>query len=184
MRYVRELLAPLGGVVADGATNATGTWSPADVSVGAFLAERRQRWDGLLTALCALCAYDEARAAADATGWFREYELSAPLLVLWSAAVTGPDSFHDPSPAAVRRMCRTAADLQLTEFLDMAVAVALDAGTDAAEGTPRLVEVLTAACDLAADPTGTTTPAHVHRMWRVARLPATLRPTSPLAGPP
>jgi hypothetical protein len=42
----------------------------------------------------------------------------------------------------------------------------------------QYVEVLTAACDLA-DPTGNTAPSHVHRMWRVARLPSTLRPDSP-----
>ncbi|MEU9239999.1 hypothetical protein [Streptomyces sp. NPDC048385] len=163
-----------------GALNATGTWSFADVSVGTFLADRRQQWDRLFAAVCALCAFDgdEARTIADETGYFRDYELSPPVLVLWSAGVTGVGSLHDPSSSVVRRMCRMAADLQLTEFLDMSVGVALDAGTDAATGASQVTEILTAACDLA-DLTGDTTPHHVHRMWRVARLPLTLRPDSP-----
>lgn len=180
MRYARELFAPLGAVVAVGALNATGTWSFADVSVGEFLEGRRQQWDGLFAAVCSLCAFDgdEARAIADEMGYFRDYDLSAPLLVLWSAGVTGVESLHDPSPSVVRRMCRMAADLQLTEFLDMLVAVALDAGTDAATGVPQVTEILTAACALA-DPAGNVTPHDVHRMWRVARLPSVLRPDSP-----
>lgn len=52
MRYARrELLAPLGAVVAVGALNATGTWSFGDVSVGMFLAGRRQQWDRLFAAV-------------------------------------------------------------------------------------------------------------------------------------
>ncbi len=180
MRYARELFAPLGAVVAVGALNATGTWSFADVSVGAFLEGRRRQWDSLFAAVCSLCAFDgdEARATADEMGYFREYDLSAPILVLWSAGVTGTESLHDPSPSVVRRMCRMAADLRLTEFLDMLVAVALDAGTGAAKGAPQVVEILTNACALA-DPTGNITPHLVHRMWRVARLSSTLRPDSP-----
>ncbi|MFI6246980.1 hypothetical protein [Streptomyces sp. NPDC051016] len=92
MRYARELFAPLGAVVAVGALNSTGTWSFADVPVGAFLAARRQQWDRLFAALCSLCAFDrdEDRAAADETGRFRDYDLSAPLL-LRSAGVTGTE---------------------------------------------------------------------------------------------
>ncbi|MEV7981134.1 hypothetical protein [Streptomyces sp. NPDC086519] len=111
-------------------------------------------------------------------GYFRDYELSPPVLVLRSAGVTGAGSLHDPSSSVVRRMCRMAADVQLAEFLDMLVAVALDAGTGAAAGAPQVTEILTAACDLA-DPTGNTTPHHVHRVWRVAHLPLPLRPDSP-----
>ncbi|RPE41493.1 hypothetical protein EDD90_4579 [Streptomyces sp. Ag109_O5-1] len=163
-----------------GAVNATGTWVPADASVGAFLESRRQEWDRLFAAVCALCAFDgdEARAEADKLGYFRDYELSPPILVLWSAGVTGVESLRDPSPSTVRRMCRMVADLQLSEFLDMLVAVALDAGTDAARGAPQVTEILTIACALA-DPTGDIAPSHVHRMWRVAHLPSMLRPDSP-----
>lgn len=111
-------------------------------------------------------------------GSFRDYELSPPVLVLWSAGVTGVGSLHDPPSSVVRRMCRMAADVQLAQFLDMLVTVALDAGTGAAAGAPQVTEILTAACDLA-DPTGNTTPHHVHRIWRVTHLPLTLRPDSP-----
>lgn len=182
MRYARELFAPLGAVVAVGALNATGTWSFADVSVGAFLAGRRQQWDRLFAAVCALCAFDrdEATAIADEMAYFRDYDLSAALLVLWSAGVTGVESLRDPSPPVVRRMCRMAADLQLGEFLDMLVHMALDAGMDAAAGAPQVIEILTAAGALA-DPAGNVTPHHVHRMWRVAHLPSALRPDSSTA---
>ncbi|WP_046731114.1 hypothetical protein [Streptomyces humi] len=97
MRYARELFAPLGAVVAVGALHATGIRSFADVSVGAFLAGRREQWDRLFTAVCALCAFDrdEATAIADEMACFRDYDLSAPLLVLWSAGVTGVESLHD-----------------------------------------------------------------------------------------
>ncbi|MEU2422785.1 hypothetical protein ABZ619_17480 [Streptomyces sp. NPDC007851] len=167
-----------------GALNATGTWSFADVSVGTFLEGRRREWDRLFAAVCSLCAFggDEARATAEEVGYFRDYDLSAPLLVLWSAGVTGIESLHDPAPSVVRRMCRMAADLQLTELLDTLVGVALDAGADAATGAPQVTEILTAACGLA-DPAGNVTPSHVHRMWRVARLPSTLRPDSPTPDP-
>ncbi|MER6222485.1 hypothetical protein ACWCYL_16845 [Streptomyces sp. 900105755] len=70
MRYARELFAPLGAVVAVGALNATGTWSFADVSVGAFLAGRRREWDRLFAAVCQKTGTSAARArsAGSATG--------------------------------------------------------------------------------------------------------------------
>ncbi|MEV4786422.1 hypothetical protein AB0K53_13410 [Streptomyces tuirus] len=75
-------------------------------------------------------------------------------------------------------MCRAGADLQLTRLLQALVTAALDAGTESGEGVARIAEVLRVACDLVEPGRAGITPADVHRMWRVAHLPAILRPAS------
>ncbi|WP_234534054.1 hypothetical protein [Streptomyces shenzhenensis] len=68
-----------------GALNATGTWSFADVAVGAFVAGGRQQWDRLLAAVGSLRAFggDGARATADS------HRRSRPSRSRTSAASTG-----------------------------------------------------------------------------------------------
>ncbi|MFJ3235455.1 hypothetical protein [Streptomyces sp. NPDC086787] len=164
--------------MAVGALNATGTWSLADVSVAAFVDSRRAEVDRLFAGVCSVCRFgDRAPAVVDEYGWFSARDVSAAELLLWSGGITGvPDPLAElEEPRAVRRMCRMAADLQLTAFLDELLGVAVAAGTAADEGAPRGADILRVACALA-DPTGRSTPLQVFRMWRMARLPRLLRP--------
>ncbi|MGC4975804.1 hypothetical protein ACLQ2D_23215 [Streptomyces sp. DT199] len=139
-------------------------------------------------------------AIADELGYFADHEVPAASLLLWSEGITGvpqpPERLEEP--ALVRRMCRIGSDLQLTRLLQALVTAALAAGTEPGEGAAGIAEILRVACGLAepgragvtsADPgrAGVTsadpgragiTPADVHRMWRVAHLPAILRPAS------
>lgn len=176
----RGVFAPLGGVVEVGAVNATGTYVLADVSVGEFLARRHADVARLMDGVRQACGFDDAvMRTADEFGWFRDYKVEAAHLLLWSAGVTGvPDSIEglDESPV-IRRMCRMAADLQLTEFLHAVITAAVAAMTDPRRGAAAIVDVLTTACDLA-DATGGVVPAQVYRTWRVAHLPGVLRPQS------
>ncbi|WP_031105222.1 hypothetical protein [Streptomyces sp. NRRL S-146] len=143
-------------------------------------------------------------AIADELGYFADHEVPAASLLLWSEGITGvpqpPERLEEP--ALVRRMCRIGSDLQLTRLLQALVTAALAAGTEPGEGAAGIVEILRVACGLAepgragvtsADPgrAGVTsaepgragiTPADVHRIWRVAHLPAILRPASDAPG--
>jgi hypothetical protein len=170
-----------------GAVNATGTGELAEVSVGEFLARRRDDFERLMDGIRSVCRFDDAAMGiADEMGWFGEYEVDAAHLALYSGYLAATPEFLDrlDQPAAVRRMCRMAADLQLTEFLGALIGVAVQAeaetetDTGAGQGdAARIVDVLVIACDLA-DPTGGTAPAQVFRMWRVAQLPGILDPRS------
>ncbi|MEV7318833.1 hypothetical protein [Streptomyces sp. NPDC093970] len=176
----REVFGPLGGVVEVGAVNSTGTWALPDVSMAEFLDRAGDRVRTLLDGVRVVCGFDdETMAIADELGYFRDHEVSAASLLLWSAGVTGvPQPLERlEEPAMVRRMCRMAADLQLVNLLQALVNAAVAGGTDAGTGAPRIARLLGTASDVA-DPTGACTPELVHRMWRVGRLPAILHPQS------
>ncbi|MCX5332052.1 hypothetical protein [Streptomyces sp. NBC_00140] len=186
MERARWVFGPLGGVVVAGAVNATGTWELAGVSPGKFLARRRDDFERLMDGIRSVCRFDdEAMAIADELGWFRDYEVAAAHLALYSGNLAADPEFLDrlDQPPVVRRMCRMAADLQLTEFLEALIGVAVRAETEteteaeAGQSAARIVDVLATACDLA-DATGGTAPAQVFRMWRVAHLPQILAPRS------
>jgi hypothetical protein len=104
----------------------------------------------------------------------------AASLLLWSEGIAGlPEPLERlEEPALVRRMCRIGADLQLTRLLQALVTAALAAGTESGEGAVGIAEILRAACGLVEPGRARTTPAEVQRMWRVAHLPAILRPAS------
>ncbi|MFJ2232846.1 hypothetical protein [Streptomyces sp. NPDC087859] len=191
MRRARWIFGPLGGVVVAGAVNATGTGQLAGVSPGEFLARRADDFERLMDGIRSVCRFDDAAMGiAEEMGWFGEYEVDAAHLALYSGYLAATPEFLDrlDQPSAVRRMCRMAADLQLTEFLGALIGVAVQAEaeaeaeaeteTEAGRGAARIVDVLAIACDLA-DPTGGTAPAQVLRMWRVAQLPGILDPRSP-----
>lgn len=176
----REVFGPLGGVVEVGAVNSTGTWALSDASMADFLDRSGDRVQVLLEGVRAVCGFgDGAMAIADELGYFRDHEVSAASLLLWSAGVTGvPQPLERlEEPAMVRRMCRMAADLQLVNLLQALVNAALAAGTDTGTGAGRIARLLGIASELA-DPTGAATPELVHRMWRVGHLPAILHPQS------
>lgn len=185
MERARWIFGPLGGVVLAGAVNATGTGLLAEVSMGKFLERRRDGVRRLMDGIRSLCRFDdEAMAIADEPGWFRDYEVTAPYLALYSGNLAADPEFlrRLDEPSVVRRMCRMAADLQLTEFLGALIGVVVrvetEAEVDTGQGAARIVDVLALACDLA-DTTGGTTSAQVFRMWRVAQLPGILDRRSP-----
>ncbi|MFF4275927.1 hypothetical protein [Streptomyces sp. NPDC001536] len=180
MRRARGIFAPLGGVVLAGAVNATGTWELAEGSPGEFLTRRRDDFDRLMDGIRSVCRLDDAAMGiADEMGWFQEYEVAGAHLALYSGYLAATPELLDrlDQPPVVRRMCRMAADLQLTEFLGALIGGTVEAETAAGQGAARIVDVLTIACDLA-DATGGTAPAQVFRTWRVARLPGILDPRS------
>lgn len=179
-RLARAVFGPLGGVVEVGAVNATGTWELADVSVGDFLERRQDDVERLLDGVRSVCGFsDAAMAIVDELGRFRDHEVPAAFLLLWSAGVTGvPQSLERlEEPSVVRRMCRMGADLQLTYLLQALITAAVAAGTEPRQGAAGIAELLTTATDLA-DGTGGIAPADIFRMWRVAHLPGVLRPES------
>ncbi|WP_146046191.1 hypothetical protein [Streptomyces cahuitamycinicus] len=122
----------------------------------------------------------EVMAIADALGYFQDHEVHAASLLPWSEGVAG---FPDPverleEPEMVWRMCRVGADLQLTRLLQALVTAALAAGTEPGEGAAGIAEILRVACGLVEPGRALIIPAECHRMWRVAHLPAILRPAS------
>jgi hypothetical protein len=188
----RSVIAPLGGLTEVGAVTATGTWSLRDVSVGAFVAARRGEVDRLVSGIRTVGGFGAVFGAVlEELGYLRDHEVTAAALLLWSGGVedVSADLAELESPVAVRRMCRMAADLQLVELLDALLTAAIAAGvgagpgarTDTGTGAPEVAEVLRLAVDLA-DGSGRCTPAGVFRAWRVARLPALLRPGSDAPG--
>jgi hypothetical protein len=177
----RAVFAALGGIVEIGAVRSTGTWLLADVSVGTFLGPRQDDVGRLMEGVRAVGRFSgEVMAVADDLGYFRDHDVPAASLLLFSEGITGipqpPERLEEP--ALVRRMCRIGADLQLTRLLQALVTAALAAGTEPREGAARIVVILRVACGLAEPADARTTPANVHRMWRVAHLPALLRPAS------
>ncbi|CCK29706.1 hypothetical protein BN159_5327 [Streptomyces davaonensis JCM 4913] len=176
----RSVIAPLGGLLEIGAVTATGTWTLSEVSLGAFLDDRRDEVDQVLADIHSLCAFGPVfLAVADELGYLRDHEVTSAFLLLWSGGVEGvpPDLSELESPMAVRRMCRAGADLQLTELLDALVTAALPAQTDAKTGARLLTGILSGVTALA-DGTGRCTPATAFRTWRTRCLPRTLHPHS------
>jgi hypothetical protein len=177
----RAVFAALGGLVEIGAARATGAGVLADVSVGDFLAPRQDDLRCLMEDVRALGRFPDAvMAIADELGYFADHEVPAASLLLWSEGIAGlPEPLERlEEPALVRRMCRIGADLQLTRLLQALVTAALAAGTESGEGAVGIAEILRAACGLVEPGRARTTPAEVQRMWRVAHLPAILRPAS------
>ncbi|MFF8935005.1 hypothetical protein ACF08O_09830 [Streptomyces paradoxus] len=177
----RAIFAALGCVVEISAVSSTGTWLLADVSASTFLGPRRDDLGRLMEGICAVGRFSrEAMAVADELGYFGEHEASGASLLLWSEGITGvpepPERLEEP--ALVRRMCPIGADLQLTRLLQALVTAALAADTGAGEGAEGIARILRSAVRLADPVEGGITPADVHRMWRVAHLPALLRPAS------
>ncbi|MFI8894802.1 hypothetical protein [Streptomyces paradoxus] len=177
----RTVFAALGGIVEIGAVRSTGTWLVPDVSVGAFLAFRENDLGRLMEGVRVVGRFSgEVMAIADELGYFREHEVSGASLLLWSEGIAGvpqpPERIEDP--ALVRRMCRIGADLQLTRLLQALVTAALAAGTEPGDGAAWIADILRGACRLAEPVDPRTTPADIHRMWRVAHLPGILRPDS------
>ncbi len=176
----RTVFASLGGIVEIGAVNATGTWRLADVSVGGFLAVRSGEVAGLLDGIREVGRFGApAMAIADELGYLRDHPVTSASLLLWSGAVTGvPQPLERlEEPQVVRRMCRMGADLQSTCLLEALTAAAITARVEPGEGAERIAGLLRIACDLA-DATGRSSAGTVFRIWRVARLPATLSPRS------
>lgn len=176
----RSVFAPLGGVVEIGAVNGTGTWKLSDVSVGDFVVRRRRELRCLMGGIQEACRFGApVMAIADELGYLREHEVSVPSLLLWSAGLTGvPESLEDlAEPRVVRRMCRMGADLQLARFLQALITAAICAEVEERAGAAHIAEILGIASDLA-DSSGRNSPETAFRMWRVAHLPAILRPDS------
>lgn len=181
-RLARSVFGPLGGVVEIGAVNATGTWRLTDVSLGAFVAVRQHDVVRMLDGIRSVCRFgDAAMTIVGELGYLRDHEVSAAALLLWSDGIAGvPESLTQlEEPSLVRRMCRIGTDLQLTRLLQALVTAALAAGTEAGEGVAGIAEILRVVGGLADPDEGAcTTPADIHRMWRVAHLPGILRPAS------
>jgi len=174
----RSVIAPLGGLLEVGAVTATGTWRLSDVSVGVYVTAHQSEVDRLLSGIQRVGAFGEVfLTVLDELGYLRDHEVTGPALLLWSGGVEAlPVDVADlEEPATVRRMCRMAADLQLTEFLDALITAALAAGVEAEAGARGVAEVLGLAVGLA-DGSGRCSPVSAFRMWRVARLPSRLRP--------
>ncbi|MFD5163348.1 hypothetical protein ACFWMJ_35755 [Streptomyces hawaiiensis] len=177
----RAVFAALGGIVEIGAVRAGGSWKLADLSVEAFLAPRQDDVRCLMEDVRSVCRFsDEVMAIADELGYFRDHEVPAASLLLWSEGITGvpepPERLEEPE--LVRRMCRIGADLQLTRLLQALVTAALAARTESGEGAAGIAEIIRVACGLAEPGRAGITAADIHRMWRVAHLPAILRPAS------
>ncbi|MFI0965192.1 hypothetical protein ACH4S8_27925 [Streptomyces sp. NPDC021080] len=163
--------------------NHTGTWDPADASVGDFLAPRGEDIARIMAAVRTIGRFDDpVMALSDELGYLREHPVTVEFLLLWSAGITwDPESAENlaylADPRVVRRMCRMGADLQLANLLDASVTAGIAAGVDAEEGGGLAAGIISVACELVGD-TGRSTPEGVFRTWRVARLPDTLRPDS------
>lgn len=149
-RMARAVFAALGGIVEIGAVRSTGTWLLPDVSVEAFLQPRQGDLRCLVEGVRAVGRFsDEVMAIADELGYFRDHEVPAASLLLWSEGITGvpqpPERLEEPE--LVRRMCRIGADLQLTRLLQALVTAALAAGTESGEGAAAVAEVLVSRAD-------------------------------------
>ncbi|MEU9224793.1 hypothetical protein AB0D40_10525 [Streptomyces massasporeus] len=179
-RMARAVFAALGGIVEIGAVRSTGTWLLPDVSVGAFLQPRQGDLRCLVEGVRAVGRFsDEVMAIADELGYFADNDVPAASLLLWSEGITGvpqpPERLEEPE---LVRLCRIGADLQLTRLLQALVTAALAAGTESGEGAAAVAEVLRVACGLVEPGRAGITSADIHRMWRVAHLPAILHPAS------
>ncbi|MFS8202680.1 hypothetical protein ACLVWQ_28845 [Streptomyces sp. CWNU-52B] len=176
----RSVFGPLGGVIEIGAVNRTGTWELSDVSVGDFLTRRQDDVAEMLDRIRTVCAFgDAAMGIVDELGRFRDHEVPAAFLLLWSGGLEAVprDLAELDEPVRVRRMCRMAADLQLSHFLQALITAAIVAGTEAGRGAEQVAGILRLAAGLA-DESGRSAPTVIFRMWRVAHLPGILRPES------
>ncbi|MFF5491968.1 hypothetical protein [Streptomyces aquilus] len=172
----RSVIAPLGGLLKVGAVTATGSWRLSEVSVAAYVTAHQAEVDRLLSGIQRVGAFGEVfLTVLDELGYLRDHEVTGPALLLWSGGVEGlpVDVAELEEPSTVQRMCRMAADLQLTEFQDALITAAVAAGVETGAGTRKVAEVLGLA-----DGSGRCSPVGAFRMWRVARLPSLLRPGS------
>ncbi|MEV0116391.1 hypothetical protein AB0H77_24585 [Streptomyces sp. NPDC050844] len=178
----RSVFGPLGGIVEIGAVAATGSWSLADASVGAFVSARRDEVTRLLEVIREVGNFSTPTMDIfDELGYLRDHSVAAPSLLMWSSV------YEDVSPRleepdAVRRMSRMGADLQLTRFLQALVNAAIARDPEASRGAELIAEALRIAVGLAdgaLDGDPVTAQRNVFRMWRVSCLADLLLPDSP-----
>lgn len=176
----REIFGPLGGVVEIGAVAATGTWDVARVSVAGWSSRHRSEVDRILVLVRGIGRFSEpGTAIVDELGRLREHPVTVPSLLLWAAGIEEiPPRLEDlGQPRAVRRMCRTGADLQLTRLLQAMVTAAVAGRGTTDDSAGKIAEAL----DIGLPPANRSEPAAaatVFRMWRTACLPDVLRPDS------
>ncbi|MFD7765513.1 hypothetical protein [Streptomyces sp. NPDC059787] len=176
----REIFGPLGGVVEIGAVAATGTWDVARASVAGWLSRHRSEVDRLLVLLRETGQFSElSMAIVDELSWLRDHPVTAPSLLLWAVGIEEitPRLEDLGQLRAVRRMCRTGADLRLTRLLQAMVTAAVAGRRTADDSAGEIAEALDIALLLAnrSEPAAAAT---VFRMWRTACLPDILRPDS------
>ncbi|MFI1679880.1 hypothetical protein [Streptomyces sp. NPDC020607] len=173
----REIFGPLGGLVEIGAVVSAGSWSLADVSVGAFVDGRREHLARVLALIRDIGEFDpDTMLIFDELGYARDHPVAVPSLLLSSGGYEEV-SPRLGEPGAVRRMSRMGADLQLTRYLQALVNAAIARGADAAEGAPLVREALGIAVRITGDAPEPGA-ATVFAMWRVAFLAEILRPDS------
>ncbi|MFK4068823.1 hypothetical protein [Streptomyces sp. NPDC029674] len=178
----RAVFGPLGGIVEIGAIAATGTWSLTDTSIGAFAATHRDDVTRLLELIRETGGFGAPTMLIfDDLGYQRERSVHTPSLLLWSSAYEDVSSRLE-EPEAVRRMCRTGADLQLTRFLQALVEAAIARGVNVSRGAGPIAEAVRIAVGLLAgaldDDDPITARKTAFRMWRVACLTDLLLPGS------
>ncbi|MEV7197877.1 hypothetical protein AB0N81_39700 [Streptomyces sp. NPDC093510] len=180
--FARSVFGPLGGIVEIGAVAATGTWSLTDTSVGVLAATHRDDVARLLELIREIGDFGApAMEIFDDLGHLREHPVHVSSLLLWSSG------YEDVSPeleepAAVRRMSRTGADLQLAQFLQALTEAVIARGPDASRGAELIAEAVRIAVGLLAgalDDDPVTAPKTAFRLWRVAFLNDLLLPGSP-----
>ncbi len=177
----RAVFGPLGGIIEIGAVAATGTWSLADVSVGDFVSQRQDDVTRLLETIRDVGDFTQpVMALFDELGYTRDHPVAAPSLLMWSAGYEEVSARLE-EPAAVRRMSRVGADLQLARLLQALVDAAIARGPEVARGAGLIAEALRIATGLVAgalDGDADTATRAVYRMWRVAFLAGLLLPDS------
>ncbi|MFF3640546.1 hypothetical protein [Streptomyces sp. NPDC002564] len=178
----RSVFGPLGGIVEIGAVAATGTWALPDASVVSFVSAHRSEVNRLLDVIREAGDFGgPTMGIFDELGYLRDHPVEVPSLLMWSSL------YEDVSPrlsepAAVRRMSRAGADLQLTRMLQELVNAAIARGPEVAWGAPLVAEAVRIGVGLVAgalDDDHATAPRTVFKMWRTGFLADLLLPDSP-----
>ncbi|MET7391496.1 hypothetical protein ACFYPT_41010 [Streptomyces sp. NPDC005529] len=173
-----DVFAPLWGILELGAVSDSVGGGLGDVSLGGFVAARRNDLERLLATVRDIGEFSSDTMAIFESqgGWNDGREVTAEYLMMYSGCIEQyPPDLDDP--IVLRRMVRMGSDLQLVIFVDALVGTSTVRGPGPEFSVPLVVDAVRRAGDFLGL-RGERVVSDTFRMWRVKYLPDILRPDS------
>ncbi|MCX4692679.1 hypothetical protein [Streptomyces sp. NBC_01408] len=145
--------------------------------MSAFIGRHRNDLDQILSAVQCIGGFTaEIMAIFDTLGWSEEHEITSASLLMWSGGIDAYSADLE-RPSTMRRMLRTGADLQLTQFMHALVGIATERASSVESASQAIITATSAAAQLAGHRNENTL-LMIFRMWRVRFLPGLLTPSA------
>jgi len=177
-----EIFRPLWAIITLGAVASTRSKPMREVSLAEYVTSRRSGVDRLLGIIRDVGDFSAETMAIfeEQGGWHGDRAATIDELAMYMVMYSGFIEEYPPNvdnPAVIRRMFDAGVDLQLATLINSLVGAAMVRGSGVESSSDLIVDaVRTAGLLIGIDEAGVASDAF--RLWRVAFLPAVLRPDS------